>query len=436
MAHIIVLGAGVVGITTAWQLCQAGFDVTVIEREQGAGLQTSFANGGQISVSHATPWANPSTPKKAIQWLRKEDAPLLFRWQRLLGFMSDNDDLSIDWDLWRWGWQFLQQCNAKQADKNLIKLVKLGLYSRQILKEVREQTKIDYDCLTKGIMHFYTNQQEFANAQAPTERMQQLGCDREIISVAKAIEIEPALSTIADKLVGATFTTSDESGDAKIFTQKLAELCQKNGVKFLFSHTVKQLIVEKNNVIGVEILDNHHKNQQIFSKGVVLCLGSYSPHLLKPLGIYLPIYPAKGYSATYPVLEPNKTPYVSLIDDEFKLVYSRLGERLRVAGTAEFNGFNLALNTVRCQAITRRVEQVFGNAVDLTKPNYWTGLRPMTPSNVPIIGQISNRFGKIEQLYLNTGHGTLGWTHSNGSAKIISDMIQQKSPEIDMNFIN
>lgn len=434
MAHIIVLGAGVVGVTTAWQLCQAGFDVTVIEREQGAGLQTSFANGGQISVSHATPWANPSTPLKALQWLGREDAPLLFRWQRLFGLMSENRDFAIDWDLWRWGWQFLQQCQSRKADKNLVTLVKLGLYSRQILSEVRQQTQIEYHCLTKGIMHFYTNQQEFANAKNPTQRMQQLGCDRELVSVQQALEIEPALATIADKLVGATFTASDESGDAKIFTEKLAKLCQKNGVNFLFSHQAQRLITEQNTVIGVEVLDNQGQNQPILSNGVVVCLGSYSPKLVKPLNIDVPIYPAKGYSATYPVLEPNKTPYVSLIDDEFKLVYSRLGERLRVAGTAEFNGFNLTLNPVRCQAITRRVEQIFGHVVDLSSPNYWTGLRPMTPSNVPIIGQAYNCLGKVPQLYLNTGHGTLGWTHANGSAKIISDIIQQKSPEIDVNW--
>lgn len=438
--HIIVLGAGVVGVTTAWQLKQAGFDVTVIDRESSAAMSTSFANGGQISVSHATPWANPSTPYKALKWLFREDAPLLFRWRRLLGLSSD---ITPDVALWRWGWQFLQQCHAKRADANLVQMVNLGLYSRQILGEVRAQTGIEYDCLTRGIMHFYTNQAEFRAALAPTKRMQQLGCDRHVISVEKAIDLEPALLSIRDQLVGATYTAQDESGDAQKFTHKLAALCEQQGVKFLFNTTIDRLICSHQHIEGVQIStlgtgDNPLSADQstiVSADAYVLALGSYSPALVKKLGIDLPIYPAKGYSATYPVLQPNKTPYVSLIDDEFKLVYSRLGDRLRVAGTAEFNGFNLELNPVRCQAITRRVREVFADAVDLAQPNYWTGLRPMTPSNVPIIGHAVNRQGRIDNLYLNTGHGTLGWTHSNGSAKAITDIIQGRQPKVDFNFV-
>ena len=425
--HVIVLGAGVVGVTTAWQLAQAGFSVTVIEQESGAGLQTSFANGGQISVCHATPWANPSTPMKALKWLWQEDAPLLFRWQRLFG-------RDFDADLWRWGWQFLQQCQSINADKNLVQMVNLGLYSRQILTKVREQTHIDYDCLTKGIMHFYTDKKEFEQAHAPTERMRQLGCDREIISVKQAILLEPALASCADNLVGATYTALDESGDAKKFTQELAKHCQNQGVQFLFNHQIEQLLFKNQQITGVKVV-TEQQSQVLTADKYVLAMGSYSPFLVKDLGVHLPIYPAKGYSATYPVLDKDKTPYVSLIDDEYKLVYSRLGERLRVAGTAEFNGFNLALNAVRYQAISRRVQQVFGNVVDFSQPNFWTGLRPMTPSNVPIIGRAVNAQGRIDNLYLNTGHGTLGWTHSNGSAKAMSDILLGKKPDVDFNFV-
>lgn len=425
--HVIVLGAGVVGVTTAWQLAQAGFSVTVIEQESGAGLQTSFANGGQISVCHATPWANPSTPMKALKWLWQEDAPLLFRWQRLFG-------RDFDADLWRWGWQFLQQCQSTNADKNLVQMVNLGLYSRQILTKVREQTHIDYDCLTKGIMHFYTDKKEFEQAHAPTERMRQLGCDREIISVKQAILLEPALASCADNLVGATYTALDESGDAKKFTQELAKHCQNQGVQFLFNHQIEQLLFKNQQITGVKVV-TEQQSQVLTADKYVLAMGSYSPFLVKDLGVHLPIYPAKGYSATYPVLDKDKTPYVSLIDDEYKLVYSRLGERLRVAGTAEFNGFNLALNAARCQAISRRVQQVFGNVVDFSQPNFWTGLRPMTPSNVPIIGRAVNAQGRIDNLYLNTGHGTLGWTHSNGSAKAMSDILLGKKPDVDFNFV-
>ena len=427
--HIMVLGAGVVGIATAWQLRQAGFDVTVVDQESAAAMQTSFANGGQISVSHATPWANPSTPFKAFKWLLREDAPLLFRWQRLFGRDADNQ-------LWRWGWQFLRECNASRADANLVQMVRLGLYSRQVLGEVRAQTGIQYDCLTRGIMHFYTSQAEFDSAIAPTYRMQELGCDRRLISVAEAVALEPALASVTDKLVGATYTALDESGDAKVFTQNLATLCQQQGVKFLFDKKIERLVMENQRITAVNLVDTlTGESQPVSADSYVLALGSYSPQLAKPLGIDLPIYPAKGYSATYPVLQPDKTPYVSLIDDEFKLVYSRLGERLRVAGTAEFNGFSLALNPVRCEAITHRVRAVFGEAVDTHQPNYWTGLRPMTPSNVPIIGRASNRLGRIDNLYLNTGHGTLGWTHSNGSAKAMTDIILGKRPEVDFDFV-
>lgn len=438
--HVIVLGAGVVGVTTAWQLRQAGFEVTVIDREASAAMSTSFANGGQISVSHATPWANPSTPYKALKWLFREDAPLLFRWRRLFGLSAD---IAPDIRLWQWGWQFLQQCNAKRADANLVQMVRLGLYSRQVLGEVRAQTGIDYDCLTRGIMHFYTNQAEFEAALAPTKRMQQLGCDRQVISAAQALELEPALLSIRHHLVGATYTAQDESGDAQKFTQALATLCEQQGVKFLFNTAVRRLIYGNQHIEGVEVAtlaaDEKTQMSEPFSRlsadAYVLALGSYSPDMVKPLGIDLPIYPAKGYSATYRVIAPDKTPYISLIDDEFKLVYSRLGDRLRVAGTAEFNGFNLALNPVRCQAITRRVSAVFGDAVDLAHPNYWTGLRPMTPSNVPIIGRAVNRQGHIDNLYMNTGHGTLGWTHANGSAKAVADIIEGRQPAVDFDFV-
>lgn len=426
MAHVIVLGAGVIGVTTAWQLQQAGFSVTVVDRQAAAALETSFANGGQISVSHATPWANPSTPKKALKWLWQEDAPLLFR-------------LRADPALWQWTQQFLIECRDKQANLNLKYMVNLGLYSRQILQQVRKQTNIQYDCLTRGIMHFYTNEHEFNMAIAPTKQMQQLGCDRKIITRDEAITLEPALKSIQSQLVGATYTAQDESGDAHVFTQKLAELCQKQGVNFLFNHQIQKLCWQHHNhqphITNIEIVNKQGESSSLTADYYVVCLGSYSPLLVKKLGFHLPIYPAKGYSATYPVLKPNKTPYVSLIDDEFKLVYSRLGHRLRVAGTAEFNGFNLQLNPVRCQAITRRVAQVFPEAVDLNSPNYWTGLRPMTPSNVPIIGWAKNKLGRWQNLLFNTGHGTLGWTHANGSAKAITDIMLGKRPDVDFNFV-
>ena len=437
MTHIAVLGAGVVGVTSAWYLRQAGYDVTVIERESAAGMQTSFANGGQISVSHATPWANPSTPMKTLKWLFREDAPLLYR------LRADKAQL-------KWAMQFLQECRAERADANLVQMVRLGLYSREALQQLRADIGIDYEQQTRGIMHFYTNQAEFDAAIAPTERMQELGCERYVIDINNAISLEPALYPIAHKLKGATYTSRDESGNAHVFTQRLAQRCIDAGVKFLYDTDILALNTDAHSarphVHSMTIRPKGENAQTFSADDYVLALGSYSVLLMKPLNIHLPIFPAKGYSATYQVnpRAPHLAPFVSLIDDEFKLVTSRLGDKLRVAGTAEFNGYNMDLNSTRCAAITRRVQQLFPKGIIANSVQYWTGLRPMTPSNVPLIGRAHHgqvRHGSVntnasfDNLWLNTGHGTLGWTHACGSAKAISLLIQGETPQVDFDFI-
>ena len=441
MTHIAVLGAGVVGVTTAWYLRQAGYDVTVIERESAAAMQTSFANGGQISVSHATPWATPATPKKALKWLLKEDAPLLFR-------------LRADKAQMKWAIQFLQECRADRADANLVQMVHLGLYSRAALQALRADIGIDYEQQTRGIMHFYTSQAEFDAAIAPTMRMQSLGCERQIIDINNAVNLEPALYPIAHKLVGATYTRNDESGNAHLFTQRLAARCADAGVQFLYDTEIvaMNLNIESSTprVHSLTIRPKGENAQSFCADSYVLALGSYSPALVAPLDIQLPIFPAKGYSATYQVnpRAPHLAPFVSMIDDEYKLVMSRLDDKLRVAGTAEFNGFNLALNTTRCEAITRRVQQLFPKGIIASSVQYWTGLRPMTPSNVPLIGrahtgqvkhgsyaQQQQKPALFDNLWLNTGHGTLGWTHACGSAKAISLLIQGQTPDVDFDFV-
>lgn len=437
MSHIAVLGAGVVGVTSAWYLRQAGYDVTVIERESAAGMQTSFANGGQISVSHATPWANPSTPMKALKWLFREDAPLLYR------LRADKAQL-------KWAMQFLQECRADRADANLVQMVHLGLYSRDALQQLRADIGIDYEQQRRGIMHFYTNQAEFDVAIAPTKRMQELGCERYVIDINNAISLEPALYPIAHKLKGATYTSRDESGNAHLFTQRLAARCAQAGVKFLYDTEVLALNADAHSarphVHSMTIRPKGENAQTFSADSYVLALGSYSVALMKPLHIHLPIFPAKGYSATYQVnpRAPHLAPFVSLIDDEFKLVTSRLGDKLRVAGTAEFNGYNMDLNATRCAAITRRVQQLFPKGIIANSVQYWTGLRPMTPSNVPLIGRAhrgqvrhgsQNTAATFNNLWLNTGHGTLGWTHACGSAKAISLLIQGEVPQVDFDFI-
>ncbi|MBP2279489.1 D-amino-acid dehydrogenase [Psychrobacter sp. PL19] len=437
MTHISVLGAGVVGVTTAWYLRQAGYNVTVIEREPAAGLQTSFANGGQISVSHATPWANPAAPMKALKWLFQEDAPLLYR------LRADKAQL-------KWAMQFLQECRADKADANLVQMVHLGLYSRAALQQLRADIDISYEQQTRGIMHFYTSQAEFDAAIAPTERMQELGCERHFIDINTAASLEPALYPIAHKLKGATYTSSDESGNTHLFTQRLAERCVEAGVQFLYDTDILAINTDTEStrprVHSITIRPAGENAQTFSADSYVLALGSYSVPLVKPLNIHLPIFPAKGYSATYQVnpRAPHLAPFISLIDDEYKLVVSRLGDKLRVAGTAEFNGYNLDLNSTRCEAITQRVQQLFPKGIVANSVKYWAGLRPMTPSNVPLIGRAHaghvrhgshNTGATFDNLWLNTGHGTLGWTHACGSAKAISLLMQGEVPAVDFDFV-
>jgi D-amino-acid dehydrogenase len=413
---VIVLGAGLLGVTSAYFLRQQGYEVTVVDRQASAAAETSFANGGQISVSHAEPWANPGAPLKVLKWLGKEDAPLLFR-------------LRADARQWRWGLQFLRECTPARTRHNIEQIVRLGTYSRDTLQQLRRERDIAYDERTQGILHFYTSQQEFDAAEAPAAQMRELGCDRRVISADEAVKIEPALAHIRPQLAGATYTSEDESGDANRFARELVRRCEQDGVQFLMSHTVTALRTAGGEIDHVEATDSEGRFQRLRADAYVLAMGSLSPLLAKPLGIELPIYPAKGYSVTMPVKDASMAHQVSLTDDEFKLVFSRLGDRLRIAGTAELNGYDRDLNRVRCEAIVRRVEELFPGAGDTERAQFWTGLRPATPSNVPIIGR-----AKVGKLFLNTGHGTLGWTHACGSGKSIARIVAGLAPEVDFAF--
>jgi D-amino-acid dehydrogenase len=413
---VIVLGAGVVGTASAWFLRKAGHEVVVVDRQPGAGLETSYANGGQISVSHAEPWANPSAPLKVLKWLAREDAPLLFR-------------LRADWRQWKWGLRFLRECTPARTRRNIIQIVNLGLYSRGLLGELRAETGIRYDHLERGILHFYTSREEFDAAQAPARVMREFGCELDMKSADECVAIEPALAHARERIVGGSMTPSDESGDAHLFTRRLAALCAARGVRFAYGTAVRAIAAEGDAVSHVEVTDGGGRPRRIAGDAYVMALGCYSPLLLAPLGLDLPIYPAKGYSVTLPVRDPAAAYRVSLTDDERKLVFSRLGDRLRVAGTCELNGYDTTLNEVRCRALVRRLEALFPGAGDTRAASFWTGLRPATPSNVPCIGRT-----KYRNLYLNTGHGTLGWTHACGSGKAVADIVSNRAPEVDFAF--
>lgn len=411
---VLVIGAGVIGTTTAWYLAEAGHEVVVVDRQPGAGQETSFANGGQISVSHAEPWANPSAIRKIIGWLGKEDAPLLFRWR-------------LDPELFRWGLQFLRECSSSRTRRNMHAIVNLASYSRSCLQALRESTALSYDQQTRGILHFYTDEAEYEAAAMAAELMRDYGLDRHPVDAAECVRIEPALADAHPLIVGGHYTPSDESGDAHLFTRRLAELAGNRGVRFDYGLPIARL---RSNDGVVEYAERYN-GEAIKADAYVVACGSFSNALLAPLGLSLPVYPAKGYSATLTLADgENFAPTVSLTDDGHKIVFSRLGNRLRVAGTAEMNGYSMSLNQVRCDAITRRAQQIFPQLRTVGDPVYWTGLRPATPTNIPFVG-----VSRIKNLYLNTGHGTLGWTMSCGSGRALADIISGRRPEADFPFL-
>jgi D-amino-acid dehydrogenase len=409
---ILVLGAGVVGVTSAWYLVNDGHQVTVIDRQPEAALETSFANGGQISVSHAEPWANPHAPLRALTWMGREDAPLLFRlrWDAAL----------LDWSL-----RFLRECTPQRTRANMRQIVTLALYSRRCLQSLRDDTGLAYDHLQRGILHVYTDQHEFSKAVTVATVMRKFGCDRQTVSADECVAIEPALAPARSRLVGGDYNREDESGDAHRFTQELAARCAIKGVSFRYGVHIEDLLMENGRIRGVLA------SKELFkADAYIASLGSYTPLLLRRIGLRLPVYPAKGYSATVPLGTDSVAPSVSLTDDGHKLVFSRLGQRLRIAGTAEFNGYDTELNATRCHALINRATELFPKLRPAGEPVFWCGLRPATPSNVPLIGR-----SPIDNLYLNTGHGTLGWTMACGSGAALADIIGGRTPEPAFRFL-
>ena len=414
--HVIVLGAGLTGVTTAWYLRQAGHKVTVIDRQPAAGLETSFANGGQISVSHPEPWANPGAPAQILRWLGREDAPLLFRPR-------------ADWRQWAWGLRFLVECLPARTQRNTLAIANLALHSLARLRELREATGIEYDHLGRGILHVFFEAGEFARAGARAAFLRGLGMRAEVRDAAGCIAVEPTLAQCRDTLAGGLYAPDDESGDAWKFTHRLAALCAQNGVTFRYDARVESLDVEGSRVAAAGLLDAAGGRDRIEGDAFIVALGSHSALLLRTLGVELPIYPVKGYSVTLPLAPDARAPQVSITDESRRIVCSRLGDRLRIAGTAELAGYDTAINRKRCEAIQRRANELFPQLEAAGDAEYWAGLRPATPGNVPVIGKI-----RCENLYCNTGHGTLGWTLACGSAQSIADIVDGRRPQVDFPF--
>lgn len=419
---IVVLGAGIIGIATAWYLLDEGHEVIVVDRQADAALETSFANGAQISVSFCEPWANAGAPFKVAKWLLRDDSPLLFRPR-------------LDPNQWRWGLSFLTQCTNSAFEHNVEALVQLGRYSHESLKDLVAGTGIEYDRLERGILHFFSSQADFDAGAAGAEIMRRHGVDRRVLSREEVLKVEPALASFGSRVFGGTFTPSDESGDACVFTQKLARLCARRGAQFLYEHDILGLQRGGDGIESVQVAHvRSGERKALKADAFVAAMGSYTPALVRPLGETLNIYPAKGYSATLRLKRPEAASVVSLLDDTRKIAISRLGDHIRIAGTAELSGFDLSLDSptakVRCAALVRRYEELFPGVADPSEPHYWTGLRPSTPTNIPYIG----RSTRARNLWLNAGHGTLGWTHGAGSGRAMAELIAGRRPAMRFGF--
>ena len=411
---IVVLGAGVVGVASAWYLARTGHEVTLVDRHAEPGRETSFANGGQVAAGHAEPWASPAVLSKVLRWLGREDAPLLFRPR-------------ADREQWRWALRFALECLPGRFARNSRQLAGLARYSRDCLGALREETGIEYHRVARGILHFCTEHAEFEALAKHAQAMRPLGIEREIKSAAECHDLEPALRASQARVVGGVYSPRDESGDAHAFTVGLAQLAAQKGVRFLRDSTVQALEVAGERVSAVRTSDGERLQADAF----VVALGSYSARLLAPLGIAIPVYPLKGYSVTLTLPDElaAHAPTVSLTDEAHKLVISRFGARLRCAGTAELTGYDTGINKPRCEAIVRRLRELFPGLARAGAGEFWAGLRPATPSNVPVIGR--TRFGN---LYLNTGHGTLGWTLAAGSGRALADLIAGRNPDVEFGF--
>ncbi|GAA5233816.1 D-amino acid dehydrogenase [Verticiella sediminum] len=409
---VVVLGSGIIGTASAWWLRQDGHEVEVIDRAVGPARETSFANGGQVSVAYAEPWATPQAPWRLLQWLMRDDSPLLFRPQ-------------FDWRQWQWGLAFLGECRRSRLEPNIRAMQQLAEYSRRTLQEMRRELGIDYDHLERGILTFYRSSSDFETAQQAASVLRDLGVDRRILSADEVIQTEPALAGQRARIVGGDYTASDESGDVFKFTTALAERGAAQGVRFRYSTQVMRLLAEGGRVYAAETIGPDGRYERVHGDVFVVAAGAFSAQLVRPLGVPCPVYPAKGYSATFRILDAARAPRMSLTDSSRKVVISPLGDRLRVAGTAELSGYDRGLNTVRCEALTRIAQECFGpDVLDLSVPNYWAGLRPATPSSVPLVGRT-----RIGNLYLNTGHGTLGWTMGPGSGRMLADLVAGRRPE-------
>jgi D-amino-acid dehydrogenase len=405
---VLVLGGGVIGVTSAYYLARAGHEVTVVDRQPGPALETSFANAGEVSPGYSSPWAGPGVPVKAIKWLLMRHGPLVI-WPKL------------DPVMWIWLLKLLRNCTEARYAINKSRMIPIAEYSRDCLRALRNEIGIHYDERSRGTLQLFRKQAQLDGTAGDIAVLKQYGVPYEILDRDGCIAAEPALSAVKDKFVGGMRLPQDETGDCQMFTEALAVEAAKLGVQFKFNTGIERLVADGSKVTGV--VTNAGVLQ---ADAYVAALGSWTPRLLRPLGFSVPVYPVKGYSITVPIVDAEAAPVSTVMDESYKVAITRLGDRIRVGGTAEISGYSNRLDAARRATLDHSLTDMFPRGGDLAKASFWSGLRPMTPDGPPVIG--ATRYGN---LHLNTGHGTLGWTMACGSARVLADLMSGRKPDID-----
>lgn len=404
--RVVILGSGVVGVASAWYLNQAGHEVTVIDREPGAALETSAANAGQISPGYAAPWAAPGVPLKAIKWMFQRHAPLTVR--------LDGTQFQL-----KWMWQMLRNCDTSHYMENKGRMVRLAEYSRDCLKALRAETNIQYEGRQGGTLQLFRTEQQYENATRDIAVLEDAGVPYQLLESSRLAEVEPALAEVAHKLTGGLQLPNDETGDCQLFTQNLARMAEQAGVKFRFNTPVDQLLCDGEQIYGVKCGD-----EVIKADAYVMAFGSYSTAMLKGI-VDIPVYPLKGYSLTIPIAQEDGAPVSTILDETYKIAITRFDNRIRVGGMAEIVGFNTELLQPRRETLEMVVRDLYPRGGHVDQAAFWTGLRPMTPDGTPVVGRT-----RFKNLWLNTGHGTLGWTMACGSGQLLSDLLSGRTPAI------
>ena len=406
---VVVMGAGVIGVTTAYYLAKGGAEVTVLDRQAGPGLETSYANAGELSYGMTSPWAAPGVPVKALKWLFMKRRPL-FIWPLISPTM------------WAWGLQMLRNCNEESYRVNKSRMVRVSNYSRDVLPGLIAETGIEYDGREQGTLQLFRTAKQLKGSKADQEILAEYDSPFEVLDRDGCIAVEPALAEVRDKFVGGLRLTADRTGDCRLFTMALADKCAEMGVEFQYGQSIRSIAVEDGKVAGVDT----EIAGRITGDAYVCALGSYGPRVLNPIGVKLPVYPVKGYSVTLPVTDDTFAPQSTIMDETHKVAITRLGDRIRVAGTAEIAGYSNRLGPHATDTVRHVISDLFPKGGDIGKAEGWTGLRPMTPDGTPVLGP--SQYGN---LFLNTGHGTLGWTMACGSGRAVADLVLGRVPEID-----